>query len=351
VREVYQRLAEFLDTFPQRYPLNTESGIELRVLEHIFTPEEAEMTMKLQMKPERAAEIAERIGADPDQTEKTLYDMSAKGQILRLGKDGKYKYMPMAFFVGIYEFQLGHLTREFAQLMEEFKPILAENTWLKGETRELRTVPVNQTVEARSEVLSYESAEELIQSSAKISIQECICRKEKRLVDEPCHHPVNNCFSFGNMTDYWVEAGEGRRVDQDEALRILQESVESGLVIQMASSQNPGGMCLCCGCCCLPLSVYKGMENPAAVANSSFYAVVDADECIACGTCVDRCHVDAITVDDTAHIDLDRCIGCGVCAVTCDVDAISLRRKADPFVPKEDYRSTMKDIYQERRRS
>jgi len=42
MREVYQRLAEFLDTFPQRYPLSTESGIELRVLEHIFTPEEAE---------------------------------------------------------------------------------------------------------------------------------------------------------------------------------------------------------------------------------------------------------------------------------------------------------------------
>lgn len=32
MKDVYQRLAEFLDTMPQRYPVNTESGIELRIL-------------------------------------------------------------------------------------------------------------------------------------------------------------------------------------------------------------------------------------------------------------------------------------------------------------------------------
>ena len=41
MKDVYQRLAEFLDTFPQRYPLHTESGIELKVLKHIFSPEDA----------------------------------------------------------------------------------------------------------------------------------------------------------------------------------------------------------------------------------------------------------------------------------------------------------------------
>ena len=181
---------------------------------------------------------------------------------------------------------------------------------------------------------------------------DCICRKEKRLLDDPCGHPTNNCMSFGRATNFWVESGEGRLISQDEALDILQKSVESGLVIQLGSSQNPDAMCLCCSCCCLPLSVYKTLEKPAVTANSNYYAVVDKDECVACETCVDRCHMDAITVDDTAVIDLDRCIGCGVCAVTCDVEAISLHRKDENqvFVPKEDGRSTFMDIYQERRR-
>ena len=63
---VYQRLAEFLDNFPQRYPVNTESGIELKILEHIFTPEEAEMVMKLQIEPESGAKIADRIGSQEE---------------------------------------------------------------------------------------------------------------------------------------------------------------------------------------------------------------------------------------------------------------------------------------------
>ncbi|NMD05548.1 MAG: 4Fe-4S ferredoxin, partial [Deltaproteobacteria bacterium] len=45
MKDVYQRLAEFLDTMPQRYPVNTESGIELRILQKIFTPDDAEMFM------------------------------------------------------------------------------------------------------------------------------------------------------------------------------------------------------------------------------------------------------------------------------------------------------------------
>ena len=65
------------------------------------------------------------------------------------------------------------------------------------------------------------------------------------------------------------------------------------------------------------------LESPAKVVCSSYYAVISEDNCTACGTCEDRCQLDAITVDeDTSHIDKDRCIGCGICVVSCDFDAI-----------------------------
>ncbi len=110
MKDVYERLAEFLDTLSHRYPVHTGSGIELKILRHIFTPEEAEWLMQLKPVPEPAEEIARRIGRDPEETEKTLYDMSRKGLLFRTGKPGNYRYMAMDFLVGIIEFQMNRMT-------------------------------------------------------------------------------------------------------------------------------------------------------------------------------------------------------------------------------------------------
>ena len=52
-------------------------------------------------------------------------------------------------------------------------------------------------------------------------------------------------------------------------------------------------------------------------------AYVISDECIACGTCIDECPVEAISVGDIYTIDKDLCTDCGSCAEVCPVDAIS----------------------------
>ena len=54
-----------------------------------------------------------------------------------------------------------------------------------------------------------------------ISVMDCICRKEKRMLGAACGHPANNCFTFGKITHYWVENGEGRHIAKEEAQRIL----------------------------------------------------------------------------------------------------------------------------------
>ncbi len=52
-------------------------------------------------------------------------------------------------------------------------------------------------------------------------------------------------------------------------------------------------------------------------------AHVISSECIACGTCIDDCPVDAISEGDIYKIDADLCIDCGNCADNCPVEAIS----------------------------
>ena len=58
-------------------------------------------------------------------------------------------------------------------------------------------------------------------------------------------------------------------------------------------------------------------------------------ECVACGECQERCHMDAVTMDETAQINLDRCIGCGICIPECSTEAIQLVAKggSEKYVP------------------
>ena len=51
--DIYERLREFLDTLPTGFPA-TPTGVEIRILKKLFTPEEAELTMNLQSEPEEA---------------------------------------------------------------------------------------------------------------------------------------------------------------------------------------------------------------------------------------------------------------------------------------------------------
>ena len=271
---IYQKLAEHLDTLPQRFPTNTGTGLELKVLQHIFSPRDAEMAIQLKPMPETAADIARRIGKDPQQTEALLMEMSRKGQINRTGKPGGYKFMAAPFMVGIMEYQVKRFTKEMVEDLEAFQPILMKHTWMKGKTRELRTIPIGRTVTNPSEVMPYESAEAIIKSNKHVSVSDCMCRKINEVKGAPCGRPVETCLQFGGASHFYVENGLGRRIDQDEALAILKKGIESSLVIQAGSSQNPGGMCLCCGCCCKPLVTYKKMEKPAQYANSNYFAEV-----------------------------------------------------------------------------
>ena len=51
-------------------------------------------------------------------------------------------------------------------------------------------------------------------------------------------------------------------------------------------------------------------------------AYVINDDCIACGTCIDECPVDAIAEGDIYVIDPELCTDCGSCAEVCPTEAI-----------------------------
>ena len=50
--------------------------------------------------------------------------------------------------------------------------------------------------------------------------------------------------------------------------------------------------------------------------------IIDPEKCVACGSCIGECPVEAINEGDVYTIDADVCIDCGACEATCPNEAI-----------------------------
>jgi ferredoxin len=83
-------------------------------------------------------------------------------------------------------------------------------------------------------------------------------------------------------------------------------------------------ICNCCSDACVFLTGLLAMGEKNMFARSNYLCQVDEDTCVVCGTCEERCPVDAISVEDAAVVDADKCIGCGVCYPTCSTESITL---------------------------
>ena len=94
----------------------------------------------------------------------------------------------------------------------------------------------------------------------------------------------------------------------------------------------------------------KNFENPAAAVHTNYFARVDAEECVACEACVERCHMDAIVMEETARVLENRCIGCGACITACPTDALQFHQKdeADRYDPPQNIFETYMNMAQER---
>jgi ferredoxin len=327
--DVYQDLREQLDQYSVGFP-TTESGVEMRILRKLFTEEEAEMFLNLSMMLENAEAVAQRIGRSPEEVSSVLEGMVEKGLIFRKKKGGDLLYGAIPFVVGSYEFQVKDMDRELAELVEEYF-VEAFSKQGIGANAPLRTIPVNKSIDHSWPVAPYEDVRAIIKGKEKIGLAKCICRVHQGILEKGCDSPLEVCFSFGSHADYYVDNGMARYISQEEALKVIDECDEAGLVPQPFNAQDAGGMCNCCGDCCGILRSIKTHPKPAEMVVTNYYATVDPELCSACETCVDRCQMEAIALgpDDVAIVDRDRCIGCGLCVTTCPTEAVTLERKPE----------------------
>jgi Na+-translocating ferredoxin:NAD+ oxidoreductase subunit B len=326
--DVYQGLREHLDKLPAGYP-STENGVEIRILEQLFTPEEAQMAQQLGLKLETAEVIAERTGMPLEQTAELLQTMARKGLIFSIETEGRPPaYMASQFVVGIWEYHVDRLTPQFIKDTDEYFPTLVKEAF--DHLPQLRTIPVGKSIEADTKILAYEKAEELVRQQKKILVAPCICRKEQQLKGEGCGKPQEVCLIFGWGADYYERNGLGRIIGLEETLDILRRAEEEGLVLQPSNTQDVTNICCCCGDCCLSLRNLKTYPAPAEICSTPFVVQAEVDDCEGCETCLDRCQMDALSMlEDVVAVAAERCIGCGLCVSTCPTEALKLVRKPD----------------------
>lgn len=331
--EVYRRLAQRLDAIPNGFPA-TESGVELRLLAKLFTPQEAELATRMNLSLEAPEAIAKRIGADPQQTARTLKEMARKGLIRFRRGEGTLLFALMPFVVGIYEEQLPRIDRELAELVEAYFSEVGGKIILDVAPAIHRVVAVEEAVPFDLEILAWERASALVESARAWGVRDCICRVQQKLIGKGCDHLVEVCLNLAPVEGAFDGSPSTRAISKEEALQLLHAAEEDGLVHTIGNYQDGHFyICNCCSCCCAVLRAVTEYQVPNAVTNSGFLAVVDEEECIGCGECVERCPLTALVLEETARVDEARCVGCGVCTVTCPTEAIGLQRRADAPEP------------------
>jgi electron transport complex protein RnfB len=342
--DAYRKLAQKLDAIPNGFP-QTESGIELKLLAKIYTPEEAALASEMQLVPESAAQIAQRLGRDPVETIALLQEMVRKGQVRVVDEEEQSKFALMPWVVGIYEEQLGRLDEEFVRLFDEYilEAALGWAQLFNTLPSIEKVIPVEKSIPVDVQIFPYEQASALLDNAKSFGLRKCICKVNRALVGEPCKYPVEVCLLFASTEDAFDNQPDTRVITKEDALKVLRETEEAGL-IHSSTNVREGQfyICNCCTCCCgfMRLLSLFGIEN--SVAKSDFYATVDPETCTGCGTCVKRCQFGVPSlVDDVSSVDQKRCVGCGHCAMTCPSGAMTLVRK-----PQDQISPTPRDMDQ-----
>jgi NAD-dependent dihydropyrimidine dehydrogenase PreA subunit len=348
--DIYRKLQKHLDKLPIGFP-TTESGVELRILKHLFTPKEAELAMNLGFQPLPLKKIYRRVknsGISIEELELILDKMDEKG-LIHFGKaqeaDIEVKYYANApLAIGFYEFQLNRLTKDFYNDVMQYFEEAFINEFNRTKIPQVRTIPIEESVNFEQNISTYDDLRKLLETIGEpVVVQECICRQAKDLVGDPCKKTDlrESCFSFRTAGKTILEKGLGREITKEEALKILRKAEEDGLVLQPGNSLRPNLICTCCGCCCGILSNQKKLPEPAQFFATNYYALVDEDLCVGCGICEERCNMDAVYIEDNiAYVDKARCIGCGVCIPTCTSEAIQLHKKEKEIVPPKNTAAT-----------
>jgi len=287
--------------------------------------------------PGTVPELAERTGLSEGEIDKRLKTLFYKGVVFESQKPHGTVYRGPRHIIQMHDasIQWPDAPKELydawkAFTAEEYPPLLS-TMLASGLPSFMRVVPTTTAIEGIPDASPFEDVTRMIDAATDLAVCKCPCRVSER----NCDLPTEVCIQFDRGARYNIKRGTGREISRDEALRLVREAEEAGLVHTVENRPGLGNvLCNCCTCCCAIIRPYlSGPEFHAILAPSRFCAQVAHDECIADALCADICPVEAIALDEQgsfACVDEALCIGCGLCVSVCPTGAVSMKTVRPP---------------------
>jgi Na+-translocating ferredoxin:NAD+ oxidoreductase subunit B len=328
-KDIYEDLQKCIDQYS--VGLNASgSGKELKILERLFTPEEARVYLALTRRLVPVSAIAAKLGMSEEEAGRILDGMAHKGLLFPKTSKGTRYYAAAPFMHGFFEHQVyrSDPDPELPGLIEDY---------IKGgffpRTRSLRTIPIHTELPDRKSVLPFDDVRSIIMSKERIGLFECSCGHHMKTIGQrKCTHSGEVCIAFDYYAEYPIEEMKyGRWITQAEALRVVEYAEEQGLVHQTGGdARNVECICNCCPDCCTVLRMLKQLPNPGRILSSNYTPFLDQSKCVSCGACVKKCPMKAISLGgDSSMTDGERCIGCGLCVTACKKSARTVVMKPE----------------------
>jgi ferredoxin len=227
------------------------------------------------------------------------------------------------------------LFQRWERLLDREYPAMVSEMKRRRVPAHIKVLPAEAAVDGAHGDPLATSAAHLLRQARLIVALPCACRTQARRNGrgEDCPAPdVALCIQTDYHARLTLARGLGERIDLAEALERLALTERAGLVHTAAYNPRRGlCLCNCCPCCCEATRLVMKLDFPQSLIPSGFLARVDAGDCTACGSCLDRCPFSAIILDRVAEVDATRCQGCGLCVLDCPEQALTLWPPSAPW--------------------
>ncbi|MBP5325010.1 MAG: FAD-dependent oxidoreductase [Pseudobutyrivibrio sp.] len=163
----------------------------------------------------------------------------------------------------------------------------------------MHVIPVEEAISMEQESIGLEKISYWLDKyEGKYAKSPCSCRLSRKTYNEGCaDDPEGWCIAVGDMADYVVETNKGGEyITKEEALAIFKQAEDNGFVHQITNIDGENKIFAICNCnvnVCYALRTSQLFNTPN-MSRSAYVARVTAEDCVACGKCVENCPAGAV---------------------------------------------------------